>query len=255
MKILFNWVLFIVVIAVNALANILPINGYNTGQISGFYPNYFVPAGFTFSIWGIIYLSFLVYSITYTYYQLNQDKFPVINQYLDKVSPWYWATCILNASWILAWHYLQVLLSVLIMLLFLFALIQIFKSTQKIAKEMNLITRLSLVTPFSIYIGWISVATIANVTALLVKYQWTGGINPIYWSVIMIFVAVIAGVYFIQQFKTISYPLVIAWAIWGIKAVQGAKSNLIETASVIGLFILISLTSKLTIQKAFSLRN
>ncbi|NCW11878.1 MAG: hypothetical protein EBV82_01725 [Chitinophagia bacterium] len=255
MKILFNWVLFIVVIAVNALANILPINGYNTGQISGFYPNYFVPAGFTFSIWGIIYLSFLVYSITYTYYQLNQDKFPVINQYLDKVSPWYWATCILNASWILAWHYLQVLLSVLIMLLFLFALIQIFKSTQKIAKEMNLITRLSLVTPFSIYIGWISVATIANVTALLVKYQWTGGIHPIYWSVIMIFVAVIAGVYFIQQFKTISYPLVIAWAIWGIKAAQGAKSNLIETASVIGLFILISLTSKLTIQKAFSLRN
>jgi benzodiazapine receptor len=255
MKILFNWILFIVVIAVNALANILPINGYNTGQISGFYPNYFVPAGFTFSIWGIIYLSFLVYSITYTYYQLNQDKFPVINQYLDKVSPWYWATCILNASWILAWHYLQVLLSVLIMLLFLFALIQIFKSTQKIAKEMNLITRLSLVTPFSIYIGWISVATIANVTALLVKYQWTGGIHPIYWSVIMIFVAVIAGVYFIQQFKTISYPLVIAWAIWGIKAAQGAKSNLIETASVIGLFILISLTSKLTIQKAFSLRN
>jgi benzodiazapine receptor len=255
MKILFNWVLFIVVIAVNALANILPINGYNTGQISGFYPNYFVPAGFTFSIWGIIYLSFLVYSITYTYYQLNQDKFPVINQYLDKVSPWYWATCILNASWILAWHYLQVLLSVLIMLLFLFALIQIFKSTQKIAKEMNLITRLSLVTPFSIYIGWISVATIANVTALLVKYQWTGGIHPIYWSVIMIFVAVIAGVYFMQQFKTISYPLVIAWAIWGIKAAQGAKSNLIETASVIGLFILISLTSKLTIQKAFSLRN
>ena len=71
----------------------------------------------------------------------------------------------------------------------------------------------------------------------------------------MIFVAVIAGVYFIQQFKTISYPLVIAWAIWGIKAAQGAKSNLIETASVIGLFILISLTSKLTIQKAFSLRN
>ena len=255
MKILFNWVLFIVVIAVNALANILPINGYNTGQVSDFYPNYFVPAGFTFSIWGIIYLSFLVYSITYTYYQLNQDKFPVINQYLDKVSPWYWATCILNASWILAWHYLQVLLSVLIMLLFLFALIQIFKSTQKIAKEMNLITRLSLVTPFSIYIGWISVATIANVTALLVKYQWTGGIHPIYWSVIMIFVAVIAGVYFIQQFKTISYPLVIAWAIWGIKAAQGAKSNLIETASVIGLFILISLTSKLTIQKAFSLRN
>ena len=152
MKILLNWVLFIVVITVNALANILPINGYNTGQISGFYPNYFVPAGFTFSIWGIIYLSFLGYSIAYTYFQIYPYKVPVINHYLDKISPWYWATCILNASWILAWHYLQVVLSVFIMLVFLFVLIQIFKSTQTIVKEINLITRLSLVTPFTIYI-------------------------------------------------------------------------------------------------------
>ena len=255
MKILLNWVLFILVITVNALANILPINGYNTGQISGFYPNYFVPAGFTFSIWGVIYLSFLVYSIAYTYYQVYTNKAPAINHYLDKISPWYWATCILNASWILAWHFLQAELSVVIMLMFLFSLIQIFKFTQTIVKEMNLITRLSLVTPFSIYIGWISVATIANVTALLVKYQWTGGVNPIYWSVIMIFVSVVAGVFFIQQFKTIAYPLVIVWAIWGIKAAQGVKSNWIETTTVIGLLILLSLIIKLVIQKAIALRN
>jgi len=255
MKIFLNWFLFLLVITINALANILPINGYNTGQISGFYPNYFVPAGFTFSIWGVIYLSFLVYSIAYTYYQVNKDKVPAINYYLDKISPWYWATCILNASWILAWHFLQVELSVVIMLLFLFALVQIFKSTQTIVKEMPLITRLSLVTPFSIYIGWISVATIANITALLVKYHWTGGVNPIYWSVIMIFVAVVAAVFFIRQFKTIAYPLVIIWAIWGIKAAQGATSNLIENTTVIGLLLLISLSTKLAIQKVISLRN
>ena len=98
-------------------------------------------------------------------------------------------------------------------------------------------------------------ATIANITALLVKYQWTGGMNPIYWSVIMIFVAVLVGVFFIQQFKTIAYPLVIVWAIWGIKAAQGGHSNLIEITTVIGLLILISLIMKLVIQKAIFLRN
>jgi translocator protein len=83
MKTLINWLLFIGVVTVNALASILPINGYNTGQISAFYPNYFVPAGFTFSIWGLIYLFLLCYSITHTYFSLKEKEFPVIKKYLD----------------------------------------------------------------------------------------------------------------------------------------------------------------------------
>lgn len=71
----------------------------------------------------------------------------------------------------------------------------------------------------------------------------------------MIFVAVVAGVFFIRQFKNIAYPLVIVWAIWGIKAAQGGRSNLIETTTIIGLLILISLIIKLAIQKIISLRN
>jgi len=74
MKIALNWIFFVSVILVNALANILPINGYNTGQVSGFYPNYFVPAGFTFSIWGIIYLLLFTYTIAFTYYNIKSDK-------------------------------------------------------------------------------------------------------------------------------------------------------------------------------------
>ena len=92
MKTLINWLLFIGVVTVNALANILPINGYNTGQISAFYPNYFVPAGFTFSIWGLIYLFLLCYSITHTYFSFKQKEFPVIKKYLDKTFP--------NEEWI-----------------------------------------------------------------------------------------------------------------------------------------------------------
>ena len=131
MKIAINWIFFVSVILVNALANILPINGYNTGQVSGFYPNYFVPAGFTFSIWGIIYLLLFTYAIAFTYYTIKSDKFPKVQAYLNKVNTLFLVTCILNISWIFAWHYLQVELSVLIMLFFLTALCKIFIESNK----------------------------------------------------------------------------------------------------------------------------
>lgn len=254
MKIVINWILFIVVIAVNALANILPINGYNTGQISGFYPNYFVPAGFTFAIWGIIYLFFLSYSIAFTYFTIKQNDFPEIKKYLNAITPYYWATCVLNASWIIAWHYLQVALSVLIILLFLFSLIQIFIQTQQLAINIKKDHSILIKTPFSIYIGWVSVATIANITALLVHLKWNGfGLDPIYWSVLMIVIAIVFGLFFITKYKTIAYPLVIAWALWGIKAAQGAQVEIINQITLIGFLVLIAVTLKLGIQKFITL--
>ena len=87
-----NWLLWVGVIAINALANILPINGMNTGQISGFYPNYFVPAGFTFGIWSIIYLLLLAYTIACSYYTRKKEAFTGIQAYLKTISPYYWAT-------------------------------------------------------------------------------------------------------------------------------------------------------------------
>lgn len=250
MKIVINWVLFILVIATNALANILPINGYNTGQISGFYPNYFVPAGFTFSIWGIIYLLLLNYSISFTYFTVRKNAFPEIKKYLDAITPYYWVTCILNASWILAWHYLQAGLSVLIMLAFLYCLIKIFILMQEFANGIKPLYLFLLKTPFSVYIGWISVATIANITALLVSFKWNGfGIDPIYWTLVMITIAIVLSAYFIIQYKNIAYPLVVIWALWGIKASQGTKSSLINQLTVVGILALGALISRLASKK------
>jgi hypothetical protein len=250
MKIIINWVLFIIVIATNALANILPINGYNTGQISAFYPNYFVPAGFTFSIWGIIYLFLLNYSISYTYFTIKQRQFPHIKKYLDAITPYYWFTCILNAGWILAWHYLQVGVSVLIMLAFLVSLIKVFMIMQQEALTIKPLYQFLIKTPFSIYLGWISVATIANITALLVHLKWNGFvIDPIYWTILMISIAIILGIYFIVFFKNIAHPLVLVWALWGIKAAQGPKSQLINQLTVIGILVLAFLISREIIRK------
>ena len=250
MKILINWLLFIIVIATNALANILPINGYNTGQISAFYPNYFVPAGFTFSIWGIIYLFLLNYCISYTYFTIKQRKFPEIIKYLDAITPYFWVTCILNAGWILAWHYLQVGISVVIMLTFLIALIQIFVIMQKQLVTLKPLYQFLIKTPFSVYLGWISVATIANITAYLVHLKWSGfGIDPIYWTILMISIAIVLGIYFIVYFKNIAHPLVLVWALWGIKAAQGLKSELINQLAVVGILVLAFLISKDIIRK------
>jgi hypothetical protein len=250
MKIIINWILFIIVIATNALANILPINGYNTGQISGFYPNYFVPAGFTFSIWGIIYLFLLNYSISYTYFTIKQPQFPDIKKYLDTITPYYWFTCILNAGWILAWHYLQVGVSVLIMLAFLVSLIKVFMIMQQEALTIKPLYQFLIKTPFSIYLGWISVATIANITALLVHVKWSGfGIDPIYWTILMISIAIVLGIYFIVFFKNIAHPLVLVWALWGIKAAQGPKIELINQLTVVGILVLAFLISRDIIRK------
>jgi hypothetical protein len=246
MKIIGTWLLFLGVIAVNALANILPINGYNTGQISAFYPNAFVPAGFTFSIWGVIYLLLLFYTIGFTYYTLKQEQNPKAFALIERINIYFLLTCVFNMSWIVAWHYLQIELSLVIMLLFLITLIQLFLKSNTIARDLTLSQRFILQTPFIVYLGWISVATIANTTALLVAYKWTAlSIAHVYWSASMILIALLLAVWMLLKFKAVPFALVVTWALWGIKASQGSVYPLIQSitsVSVACLFIMIAIT-------------
>jgi hypothetical protein len=241
MKIIITWLLFVGVIAVNALANILPINGYNTGQISAFYPNAFVPAGFTFSIWGVIYLLLLSYTIGYTYFSLKRQAYPKAYRFIEHVNTYFLLTCIFNMAWIVAWHYLQIELSVLIMLLFLSTLIQLFLKTKSMAHDLNLIQRFILQTPFIVYLGWISVATIANITALLVAYKWTAlSIAPVYWSAAMILIAIVLAAVMLIKFKAVPFALVVAWALWGIYNAQGPAAPILARLTAIGIGVLVS---------------
>lgn len=244
MKIIITWLLFVGVIAVNALANILPINGYNTGQISAFYPNAFVPAGFTFSIWGVIYLLLFSYTIGFTYYSIKGQQHPKAFIFIERINTYFLLTCIFNMSWIVAWHYLQIELSVLIMLLFLTTLIQLFLKSITIARDLTLTQRFILQTPFIVYLGWISVATIANITALLVAYKWTAlSIAPVYWSAAMILIAIILAVSMLLKFKAVPFALVVAWALWGIYNAQGPAAPILAklTAGGIGVLIILVL--------------
>jgi hypothetical protein len=242
MKIIGTWVLFLGVIAVNALANILPINGYNTGQISAFYPNAFVPAGFTFSIWGVIYLLLLSYTIGFTYYTLKQEQYPKAFALIERINIYFLLTCVFNMSWILAWHYLQIELSVVIMLLFLTTLIQLFLKSSTMANALTSTQKFILQTPFIVYLGWISVATIANITALLVAYKWTAlSIAPVYWSALMILIALLLAVLMLKKFKAVPFALVVAWALWGIYHAQGPAAPILANLTAGGIGVLITL--------------
>ena len=232
---IFNWFALIIMLTANTLANALPINGYNTGQISSFYPNLFVPDGFTFSIWSVIYLlliGFVVISTKWLWYK--EDAVP--GQLAAAIAPLFMITCLLNAAWIMAWHYLQVVISVIIMLAFLGMLIYIYLKLQSYRTLLSPFQKLFLYTPFVVYLGWISVATIANITALLVHYKWDGGpMSEPAWSITMISIASLLAMIFIWKKSDRAYALVIAWALLGIYRGQGDMTPAIGYAALAGI--------------------
>lgn len=229
-KVLLNWVALVGMLAVNALANILPINGYNTGQVSAMYPNRFVPAGFTFGIWSVIYILLIGFVVMSSWLRWRNPGQPA-DRLAGVLSPYFIGTCILNAGWILVWHYLQTTLSVLVMLGFLWLLIRIYLVLQPHRNTLTVAQHAWLYVPFVVYLGWISVATIANITAWLVGNAWSAwGIDQSWWSITMIVVAGLLGLIFIFRQKDAAYALVIAWALYGIY--KGQQSNYPEVGRV-----------------------
>ncbi len=207
-------VTFAAMVTVNALANILPINGVNTGQVSDSYPNLYAPAGVTFSIWGLIYLLLAVYTV-YQLIQLKSGKPESKTELLNKIGIYFSVSSAANIIWIFSWHHYLIPLTMLLMIVILICLIMIMQeiNKEKISSKEKLLIRL----PFSVYFGWITVATIANMTTLLVDLGWNRfGISEQIWTILIIIVgAVIAGITTIKN-GDIAYGFVPVWAYIGI---------------------------------------
>jgi translocator protein len=216
-QIAITWVAFAAMFAINALANTLPINGLNTGDVSALYPNFFVPDGFTFSIWSIIYLWLIVFAGYATNVLIWLPKIDQRHQRIVSILPLFWITCLLNASWIIAWHYLYIWVSLFIMLLFLGTLILLFNRLNKHRAHPRKRDHMLVEVPFIIYLGWISVATIANTTALLVSLGYSGApLGEATWSMVLIMIATGLGIWMAVINHRPAYTLVICWALWGI---------------------------------------
>jgi hypothetical protein len=207
-----NLAAFLATIAVNAMANALPINGRTTGELSDLYPNLFVPAALTFSIWGIIYLLLAVFSI----YQIAA---PIRDsaEFLQRIGPLFIVSSAANIGWIYLWHYQRVSASLLLMLVLLASLLGIYLrlgiGTGAVSWRQKILVQL----PFSVYLGWITVATVANVTAVLVHVGWNRfGASQEFWTVVVLIVAALITLAVLFTHNDLFYALVILWAFVGI---------------------------------------
>jgi hypothetical protein len=215
------------VIAVNALASALPLNGQTTGEISDQFDVYFVPAGYVFAIWGLIYLALLAYSV---YQALPGQR---DNPRLRRIGYLYVLSCVANIAWIFLWHweYFEfTLIAMVALLLLLIAIyLQLGTGRNRVPGAETWLVRV----PFSIYLGWITVATVANVTSVLEDIGWGGwGLSPVAWAVIMLVVAaVVASLVSITR-GDVAYIAVILWAFTGIAVKHSATSAVAITAWV-----------------------
>jgi hypothetical protein len=208
-------------ITVNALANILPLNGLNTGEISDRFDIFFVPAGYVFSIWGLIYIGWLVYTV----FQAlpSQTENPV----LKKVAPWYWISSLANIAWLFMWHYEVFAFTLVFMVLILVSLLVVNRMLAGAEGQQKWYVKL----PFSIYLGWISVATIANVSQWLYYFNWSGwGITAATWAVVMLAVASLLGVLMAWLENDTFYALVLIWSFIGITVSQAGAGNVVLAA-------------------------
>jgi hypothetical protein len=237
-------------ITVNGLANALPLNGQGTGEISDRFDIYFVPAGYVFSIWGLIYLGL----VTFTIYQaLPAQK---DNPLLKRIYPAYWVGNLANAVWIFLWHYEIFSLTLVAMLTILVSLLYIYNQISKAKPELVNVQKWFVKLPVSIYLGWISVATIANVSQVLFFFDWGGwGITPAVWAVILLAVATVLGLLMQWRENNISYVLVLVWAFIGINNSQAdtalvANAALLASVLLVLAIIVVSFINRNSMQRA-----
>jgi len=212
-------------IMINGLANALPLNGQSTGEISDRFQVYFVPAGYVFSIWGLIYICLIAFAV----YQMLPSQRE--NPRLRRIGYLFALSCLANVAWLFLWHYEYFVATVVVMLILLLLLIAIYLRLQIGKIQVAPLERWCVNIPFSIYLGWITVATIANVTSLLDYIQWDGwGISPLTWTLIMLIAGV--GIASAMSFTRgdIAYMLVIIWAYVGI-GIKHANTPLVATGA------------------------
>jgi hypothetical protein len=236
-----NLIAFVIVVVVNALATTIPLGGMTTGQLSDLYPNLFVPAGLTFSIWGVIYLLLGIYAVYGLVFSLRKPE--PSNSFMEKVGSLFFVTCVANAGWIFSWQYRVLWLSLVCMLVLLASLLLMYVRLKVGMSNAGSAEKFMVHLPMSIYLGWISIATIANVTALLVHYGWNRfGVSEQIWAVIMISIGIVLGLLMAFVRKDIFHALVVDWAVLGIMlkrlAADSASTQGVILTTIVGLCLL-----------------
>jgi len=226
-KQIYMYLAFFIMIAINILANMIPINNYTTGEVSNMHSVFFTPAGYTFSIWSIIYIALFLWLLSFSLkrQELNNTQF--------------WAfllTCLFNSLWILSWHYLLYGLSVIIIILLLLTLLYLYQTQRRQNHSFMLLT------PISLYTGWIMVASLTNILHwLTASLEISPGTQMLltYLALATVVITGFAIIFLLQDWVMI---LVFAWSMIGI-TVQNFLDNFILAAITFVLMVFLTAAS------------
>ena len=235
-----NIIAYVATLAINGLAGTTLLNGRTTAQVSDLYSNPFTPAGYVFAIWGIIYALLLVFVI-YQFLPKQKDK-----PFQKQIGALFILSSVFNIIWLFLWQYDYITVSVVLMFALLSSLVAVYLRLGIGKSKVPLSEKLCVYLPFSIYLGWITVASIANVAAALVSVGWNGfGLSAETWAIIAMGIALIVTLIVIVARRDIAYSLVVVWALLGIAVKQSLYPNIVTVAEIGALIILVALALSL----------
>ena len=236
---------FIFMVLINGLAGSTTLlGGKNTAEISNANFTLITPAGYVFSIWGIIYVLLGIF-VVFQALPREREK-----EYHGKISWLFILSSIFNIVWLFLWQFEYLVFSVILMFLLLASLISIYLRLDIGKSQVGLAEKITVHLPFSTYLGWITIASIANVAVTLVSIGWNGfGISPETWATIIVVIALLITVLVIVTRKDIAYGLVIIWAFLGIAVGQSSNQNIVTLNQVSAIIVLIALVFSILISR------
>ena len=231
----------IATIAFNGISQSIPLGGRTSADISNQYTTYFTPANYAFAIWGVIYLLLIAFGI---YQALPSQR---QNAKARQIGWLFILSCVLNCAWITLFQYNRILISVGVIIAFLLTLIAIYARLDIGNGQPSAADRWLLQLPFSVYLGWLCVATIANIAVLGIAQNWGSplGIEPAVWATIMLLVATLVGVIFATTRRDVGFVLVLVWAFGAIVSKQSASPLVATTALVTAIVLLVVLAASI----------
>jgi benzodiazapine receptor len=240
-----NILAFALTVVVNSLAGgTTLLGGKLTADISDANPTLVTPAGYVFSIWGIIYVLlgiFVVYQALPS--QAGKD-------FHDRVGWLFVLSSLLNIVWLFLWQYEYLSLSVVVMFLLLASLIAIYLRLGIGKSKVALREKLAVHVPFSVYLGWITIATIADVSVTLVSVNWDGfGISQETWAALVVVIALLIALLVVATRKDVAYGLVIIWALLGIAVKQSGNQNIVMLTEVSAVIVAIALAASVAVSR------
>ncbi len=229
-----NIAAMLLVIIVNGLSSAVPLNNQTMPEISAKYPSLFTPAGFTFSIWGVIYLGLIGFVIYQALPGQRRDAG------IARISGWFKLNCLANALWIFAWHYDLLLLSLVLMAVILLSLVAIYRALGILDVSRNRAQQWLVQLPFGLYTGWITVATIANLSAAQIGMGWDDlWFTAVNWTLLKLALAGAVAAIVIMRRRDKAFVLVVAWAAYGISVKQAATPAVAGAAWMLTLLSLL----------------